>query len=206
MFPAAADAATAAGRADFFAAVLALAEVDFAADFAADRPDALPAALRAAFLGAVRDLFFAAVPEDALFAAELAELPAADLFAALFAALLDFAQRALCAAAILSRASTLSGRLPPRLLPWPVDAERDTAVPAPACSPTSICRTCCSKDISASNSLTICVVSMNPPPLSITQSVSPETNFVAQQARQSMHYPPFPCKRGVPICWEHASF
>ena len=133
--------------------------------------DLLPTRFTADFFAAFRprlaDFFaaFFAAPRPVLFAAELAELFAA-FFAARLAARFDFAQRARCAAAIRSRASLLSGRRPPPLSAGAVAGTLPVvALPAPA----SNSRTCWSSAISASNSVSICLVSMYPPPLRITQ-------------------------------------
>jgi hypothetical protein len=93
------------------------------------------------------------------------ELRAALLFNAFF----DSAQRALCAAAILSRASALKLRffreLPAMLL------RRDFRFSA-VLVPVSNAFTCCSRNISASISATIFWVSMNPPVLRITDNLT----------------------------------
>jgi hypothetical protein len=107
----------------------------------------------------------------AFFTAELAAvafLPADTaevLRAALFTVFFDFAQRALCAAAILSRASALNVRFFPEL---PATLLRPAFRFSVVLVPVSNAFTCCSRDISASISATIFCVSMNPPVLRIT--------------------------------------
>jgi hypothetical protein len=112
----------------------------------------------------------------ALFAAGLALVAflgagtAEELRAALFfKAFSDFAQRALCAAAILSRASALSLRFFPEL---PAMLLRPDLRFSAALFPVSNAFTCCSRDISASISATIICVSMNPPVLRITYNLT----------------------------------
>lgn len=145
-----AAAATGAGTATLAAFLADFRGASFAADLAGD----FAATFFAAFFRALFAAFFAGAG-FVFFAALLA----AAFFAARFAARFAFAQRALWAAAILSRASGLSGRLPPVVPAGLLPAARP-----PPVVPASNCLTCCNSDISASNSVTICLVSMNPPP------------------------------------------
>jgi hypothetical protein len=129
---------------------------------------ALPAIFtETAFLaGAV---FGTTLLEVVLFAAGAA----AALRASFFAAFLDLAQRACCAAAIFARASALKVRtalvLLGKLAPagWPGFRFHVVLVPV------NIARACCSREISASISKTIVFVSMNPPLSRITHKLCP---------------------------------
>jgi hypothetical protein len=90
------------------------------------------------------------------------------LRAAFFAAFLDFAQRALWAAAILSRAAALNVRL---VLDLPAElalAGRPGFNISVVLMPTNSALTCCSLEISASISTTMFCIFMNPPGLRIT--------------------------------------
>jgi hypothetical protein len=114
-------------------------------------------------------LLFARNPAVAAFFAVDA---AGVLGAAFFAAFLDFAQRALWAAAILSRASALNVRLvlafPAKLVLACRPSSRISVVLVPANS----AFTCCSLDISASISTTMSCIFMNPPGLRITHRLN----------------------------------
>src|ERR1035438_307403 len=102
------------------------------------------------------------------FAVGVAEL----LIAGLFAAILDFAQRALCAAAILSRASALNvcrlPSLPAKLAAAGRPGLRFSLGPVPSNS----ARACCSRDISASISTRMSFVFMVPPVSMIDHGLS----------------------------------
>ena len=104
--------------------------------------------------------FFALITAEvavvAFSGADTAEEVRAALF---FKAFFDFAQRARCAAAILSRASALNVRFFPEL---PAILLRPDCRTLAALVPISNVFTCCSRDISASISATIFFVSINP--------------------------------------------
>ncbi|MGA9062596.1 MAG: hypothetical protein WB341_13130 [Terracidiphilus sp.] len=92
--------------------------------------------------------------------------------AAFFAALLDFAQRALWAAAILSRAAALNVRLVLALPAKLVLAGRPGFRFPVVLVPVSNAFTCCSLDTSASISKTMSCIFMNPPVSRITRRLN----------------------------------
>jgi hypothetical protein len=116
------------------------------------------------------ELFFALFTADLAVVAFLRAGTAEVLRAALFTAFFDFAQRALCADAILSRASALNVRFFPELSATLLRPAFQLSV---LLVPVSNAFTCCSRDISASISATIFCVSMNPPVLRITYNLTP---------------------------------
>jgi hypothetical protein len=162
-----------------FAATAFLPEADFlatfaeAAFFAAFRTFAHRAFWAAAILARapalkVRSfLLFARNPTDgAFFAVDAAGV----LRAAFFAAFLDFAQRALWAAAIFSRASALNVRL---VLALPAELVLAGRPGFPVVLvPLNSAFTCCSLDISASISTTTSCIFMNPPVSRITHRLN----------------------------------
>jgi len=97
---------------------------------------------------------------------------AAVLGAAFFAAFLDFAQRALWAAAIFSRASALNVRLVLALPAKLALAGRPGFRFPVVLVPLNSAFTCCSLDISASISTTMCCVFMKPPVSRITHRLN----------------------------------
>jgi len=116
--------------------------------------------------------FFVLLARDPTAGAFFAVDAAAALRAAFFVAFLDFAQRALWAAAILSRASALNVRLvlalPGKLALVGRPGFRFSVVLVPVNS----AFTCCSLDISASISTTMSCIFMNPPVLRITRRLN----------------------------------
>jgi hypothetical protein len=110
-------------------------------------------------------LFTAGLAVAAFLRAGTAEVWRAARFTAFFA----FAQRALCAAAILSRASALNVRFFPEL---PATLLRPAFRFSVVLVPVSNAFTCCSRDISASISATTFCVSMNPPVLRIPYNLT----------------------------------
>jgi hypothetical protein len=97
---------------------------------------------------------------------------AAVLRAAFFAAFLDFAQRALWAAAILSRAAALNVRLVLALPAKLALAGRPGFHISVLLMPLNSAFTCCSLDISASISTTMSCIFMNPPVSRITRRLN----------------------------------
>jgi hypothetical protein len=165
----------------FFAETAFLAGADFfttfavEAFFAAFRTFAHRAFWAAAILARVPALkvrFFLLFARNPTAGAFFAVDTAAVLGAAFFAAFLDFAQRALWAAAILSRASALNVRL---VLAFPaklVLVGRPAFRFPVALEPVNSALTCCSLDISASISTTMSCILMNPPGLRITHRLN----------------------------------
>ena len=171
----------------FLAGADLLAALAGMAPFLAAGLRVLPAAFFAVFLSFAQRAFWAAaiferasalkVRFGVLFPRKLAPVgffeadATAGLRAVFFATLLDFAQRAFWAAEILARAPALKVR---RGLVLP------TLAPAGFCGfafhvllvPAKSDRACRSRAISASISKTMWFVSMNPPPLRITQCVN----------------------------------
>jgi len=96
---------------------------------------------------------------------------AAALRASFFAAFLDLAQRACCAAAIFARASALKVRTALVVLG---SAGRPGFRFHVVVVPVNIARACCSREISASISKTMVFVSMNPPLSRITHKLCPK--------------------------------
>jgi hypothetical protein len=114
-------------------------------------------------------LLFARNPTaGAFFAVDTATV----LRAAFFAAFLDFAQRALWAAAIFSRAPALNVRLVLALPAKLVLAGRPGFRISVVLMPASNAFTCCSLDISASISTTMSCILMNPPVSRITHRLN----------------------------------
>jgi len=161
---------------DLFAETAFLAEADFFATFAEEaffaafRTLAQRAFWAAAILAralALKVRFFVLFGRKLAFVAFFVDDAAAVLRAAFFAAFFDFAQRALWAAAIFSRASALNVRLalalPAKLLLAGRPAFRFRVVLVPANS----AFTCCSPDISASIWAKMSCMFTNPPVLRI---------------------------------------
>jgi hypothetical protein len=148
-------------RAAFCRAFLAFAQRAFCAAAILARASGLTVRFFALFFA----LFAAELAVVAFLPADTAEV----LRAALLTVFCDFAQRALCAAAILSRASALNVRFFPELPAMP--SRPDFRFPA-VLVPVSNALTCCSRDISASISATIVWLSMNPPVLRITYNLT----------------------------------
>jgi hypothetical protein len=158
----------------FFAGADFFATFAVAAFFAAFRTLAQRAFWAAAILArapALKVRFFLLFAGNstagAFFAVDAAEVPGA----AFFAACLDFAQRALWAAAILARASVLNVRFVLALqgklvltgrLDFPLSVER---------APANSAFTCCRLEISASIWATTSCMFMSPPVLRITHQV-----------------------------------
>jgi hypothetical protein len=118
------------------------------------------------------EAFLRTGPFGVLFFA-VAAAAAAALLATFFAALLDLAQRAFCAAEILARAAALkvcTGLLLRRLA-----LAEARGFGFPALVPARSARACCSREISASISITMLPLSMNPPLLRITHVLNPRS-------------------------------
>ncbi|MGA9063467.1 MAG: hypothetical protein WB341_17625 [Terracidiphilus sp.] len=164
-----------------FTGIAFLAGADFFATFAVEaffaafRTFAHRAFWAAAILARVPALkvrFFLLLARKLAVGAFFAVDAAAVLGAAFFAAFLDFAQRALWAAAILSRAAALNVRLVLALPAKLVLAGRPGFRFPVVLVPVNSAFTCCSLDISASISTTISCIFINPPVSRITHRLN----------------------------------
>jgi hypothetical protein len=155
--------------ADFFAA---FAEAAFFAAFCTFTHRAFWAAAILARVPALKVRFFLLFATNSTAGAFFAVDAAAVLRAAFFAAFLDFVQRALWAAAILSRASALNVRLVLALPAKLALAGRPGFHISVVLMLLNSTFACCNLDISASISTTMSCIFMNPPVSRITHRLN----------------------------------